>query len=135
MSFVVNVMTETRHRARTNTRDISRSALCCHSNEIRAPTANLPNSAQVGGTPYHSPNLRPGPYSSVGMRPRTDTQTRVTNVHFASSAIQAKCNQLGPFRHVAKYTNVTHTRAHAHTHTQRERELPPQHGDRTVSTD
>jgi len=28
--------------------DISRSALCCHSNETRAPIANLTNSAQLG---------------------------------------------------------------------------------------
>ena len=40
-----------------------------------APIANPPNSAQLGGTPYHSPNLHPGPYHSVGMRPRTGTQT------------------------------------------------------------
>jgi len=32
--------------------DISRS---------RAPIANPPNSAQLGGTPYHSPKLHPGP--------------------------------------------------------------------------
>jgi len=30
--------------------DISRSALCCHSNESRAPIANPPNSAQLEGT-------------------------------------------------------------------------------------
>jgi len=36
--------------------DISRSALCCHSNETRAPIANLPNSAQLEGTRYHSPS-------------------------------------------------------------------------------
>jgi len=29
--------------------DISRSAPCCHSNETRAPIANLPNSAQLEG--------------------------------------------------------------------------------------
>jgi len=34
--------------------DISRFALCCHSNETRAPIANPPNSAQSEGTPYHS---------------------------------------------------------------------------------
>jgi len=61
--------------------DISVSALCCHSNETRAPTANPPNNAQLEGTPiipgtlYHSPNLHPGPYSSVGVRQVTDTQT------------------------------------------------------------
>jgi len=31
--------------------DMSRSALCCHSNETRAPVANPPNSAQLGGIP------------------------------------------------------------------------------------
>ena len=50
-------------------------ALCCHSNATRAPIANPPNSAQLGGIPYHSPNLHPGPCDSVGMRPRTDRQT------------------------------------------------------------
>jgi len=30
---------------------ISRSALCCHSNETRAPIANPPNSAQLEETP------------------------------------------------------------------------------------
>jgi len=28
-------------------------ALCCHSNATRAPIANPPNSAQLGGIPYH----------------------------------------------------------------------------------
>ena len=37
--------------------DISRSALCCHSNETRA---NPLNSAQPEGTPYHSPKSHPG---------------------------------------------------------------------------
>jgi len=67
-------------------------ALCCHSNEICALIANPPNSAQLRGTPYHSPKLHPGPCSSVGMRPRTDRQTRITNIHFASSTIRGKCN-------------------------------------------
>ena len=31
--------------------DISRSALCCHSNETRASIANPPNNAQLKGTP------------------------------------------------------------------------------------
>jgi len=35
--------------------DILRSDLCCHSNENRAPIANLPNNAQLESTPYHSP--------------------------------------------------------------------------------
>ena len=34
--------------------DISRSVLCCHNNETRAPIANPPNSPQLAGTPYHS---------------------------------------------------------------------------------
>ena len=55
--------------------NILRLALCCHSNETPELTANLPNSAQLEGTPYHSPNLHPGPCSSVGMRRGTDTQT------------------------------------------------------------
>ena len=56
--------------------DISRSALyafavckaislyvrlCCHSNETRAPIANPPTNAQLGGIPYHAPDLHPGP--------------------------------------------------------------------------
>jgi len=31
--------------------DIWSSALCCHSNETRAPIANRPNTAQLEGTP------------------------------------------------------------------------------------
>jgi len=30
--------------------DCQRAALCCHSNGIRAPIANPPNNAQLGGT-------------------------------------------------------------------------------------
>jgi len=37
--------------------DISRSALCCHSNETHAPIANPPNNAQLEGTPYHIPQI------------------------------------------------------------------------------
>ena len=58
--------------------DISRSALFCCSNETRALIVNPPNSAQLKGSPYHSPNLHPGPCSSVGVRQETDrpdTQT------------------------------------------------------------
>jgi len=69
-----------------------------HSNANRAPIANPPNSAQLGGSLYHAPKLHPGPYSSVGVWPRTDrqtqtdTQSRVTIIHFASSTTHAKCN-------------------------------------------
>jgi len=79
--------------------DISRSALCWHSNKTRAPIANPPNSAQLEGTPYHFPKLHPGPCSSVGMRRgsgthrQTDTQTRVVNIHFASATPHVKCNK------------------------------------------
>jgi len=58
-----------------NTRWHFAFALCCHSNETRSPIANSPNSAQLGGTPYHSPKLDPGPCSSVGMRRGTDRHT------------------------------------------------------------
>jgi len=50
-------------------------ALCCHSNATGAPIANPPNSAQLGGSVYHAPKLHLGPCSSVGVRPRTGTQT------------------------------------------------------------
>ena len=58
-----------------------------------------PNTAQLGGIPYHSPKLHVGPCSSVGMRPgQTDrqahTQTRVTTIHFASSTTHAKCKHV-----------------------------------------
>jgi len=68
-------------------------ALCCHSNTTRAPIANPPNSAQLGGSLYHASKLHPGLCSNVGVRPRTDTQTRVTTIHFASSTTHAKSNQ------------------------------------------
>jgi len=77
-------------------------ALFCHSNATRAPIANPPNSAQLEGSLYHAPKLHPGPCSSVGVWPRTDThtQTRVTTIHFASSTTHTKCN---------KYRIYTHT--------------------------
>ena len=50
-------------------------ALCCHSNATRAPIANPPNSAQLGGSLYHAPKLHPCPCSSVGVWQRTDRQT------------------------------------------------------------
>jgi len=62
--------------------DILRSALRCHSNKTSTPTVNPPNGAQPGSTPYHSPKLHPGPCSNVGMRPRRDTQMRMTTIHF-----------------------------------------------------
>jgi len=73
-------------------------ALCCHGNATDAPIANPPNSAQLGSSLYHAAKLHLGPCSSVGVRPRTDrqtdTQTRVTTIHFASSTTHAKCNNI-----------------------------------------
>jgi len=43
-------------------------------NATRAPTANPPNTARLGGILYHTPKLHPGPCNSVDMRSRTDTQ-------------------------------------------------------------
>jgi len=70
--------------------DISRSALCCHSNETRTPIANPRNSAQLEGTPYHSPSyIRDRAVvweCGEGQAHRqTDTETAVTTIHFASS--------------------------------------------------
>jgi len=86
------ILIPTRHRASTRTRWLFAFGLCCHSNEIPKPIANLPNSAQLGGPPYHSPKLHQDPCSSGGMRRGRDTQTRVTNIHFASSTTDAKYN-------------------------------------------
>jgi len=44
----------------------------CYSKETHAPIANLPNSAQLQGTPCHSPKLHPGPRGSVGVWRGTD---------------------------------------------------------------
>ena len=77
--------------------------LCRHSNETCAPIANPPNNAQLEGTSYHSPKLHPGPCSSVGMRQGTDTQTHVTNIHFAPSMTRAKCNK--PHNHHHHYNH------------------------------
>jgi len=65
-----------RHRASTSTRWHFAFALCWNSNATRSPIANLPNSAQLGGTLYHFPKLHSGPCSSVvGMQPWTDRHT------------------------------------------------------------
>jgi len=64
--------------------NISHSRYVAIAMQTRAPIANLPNSAQLGGIPYHSLKLHPGSFSSVGMRPRTDRQTqtdRQTHTH------------------------------------------------------
>ena len=91
--------------------DISRSALCCHSNKTRGPIANPPNSAQLEGTPTIPPT-----YTRVravvwdcgegqtDKHRHTNTQTAVTNIHFASATPHAKCNQIN-----YPYLNVYHS--------------------------
>jgi len=83
---------QTRHRASTSTRWHFASTLCCHSIAIRAPIADPPNSAQLGGTPYHSPSyIRVRLVVWACVRGQTDIQTyrqtRVTTrpIHFSSS--------------------------------------------------
>jgi len=72
-------------------------ALCCHSNASRAPIANPLNCAQLGA-PTIPPSYIRGVRAVVwacgrGQTHRqTDTQTRVTTIHFASSTTHAKCN-------------------------------------------
>jgi len=84
----------TRHRASTSTRWHFAFALCCYSNATRAPIANPPNSAQLGGIPYRPPSyIRVRAIVWACGRRQTDTQTRVTTVHFASSTTHAKCNE------------------------------------------
>jgi len=72
------------------------SVLCCHSNETHALIANPPNSAQLQGTPYHSPKLHTHFCAVVwecgeGQRDR-QTQTAVTNIHLTSATPHVKCN-------------------------------------------
>ena len=73
-------------------------ALCCHSNATRAPIANAPNSAQLGGASTVPPSyirVRAVVWADGrGQTDRqTDTQTRVTTIHFASSTTHAKCKE------------------------------------------
>jgi len=67
--------------------------VCCHGNETGAPIAikNPPNSAQLEGTPYHSPKLHPGPCSSVAMRRGSDGRG-LYSLHFSSAVPHAKCS-------------------------------------------
>jgi len=50
-----------------------------YNNKARVPIANPPNSAQLDGTPYHSPKSHLGPCSSVGIG-QTDRHTH-THTH------------------------------------------------------
>jgi len=75
--------------------DISCLALCRHNNETRAPIANLPNSAQLDGSPFHSPS-----YIRVHavVWECGEGQTAVTNIHFALATPHAKCNKGGRWK-------------------------------------
>jgi len=69
---------------------------CCHSNATRAPIANPPNSAQLGGIPQPLPKLHPGPCNSVAMQPRTDRHTDACdhNTFLVVYDSYAKCKNL-----------------------------------------
>jgi len=74
--------------------DISRSALCCNSNETRPPITNPPNSAQLRGTPTIPPSyirVRAVVWAcGEGQTDRhTDLQTAVANINFASATPHA----------------------------------------------
>ena len=61
------------------------------SNEIRAPIANPPVSAQPEGTPYRSLScIRVCAAVWECGEGQTDTQTAVTDIHFASATPHAK---------------------------------------------
>ena len=74
---------------------------CCHSNPTRAPTASA-QYCTTRGTPYHSPKLHPGPYSSIGMwrgidrgidtQTLTETYRRLLSNTFRLAMPNAKCN-------------------------------------------
>ena len=92
----------TRDRASTSSRWHFAFGLCCHSNETRAPIANAPNSAQLEGTPYHSPSyMRIGAVVRACGEGQTDTQT---NIHFASSTTHAKCDYDNTFNRMNEYS-------------------------------
>jgi len=98
----------TRHRASTSTYSLTsrvrryavnachvhrlpiRAALCCHSNETRAPIANPPNSAQLG-VPPTIPKVTSRSVQKCGHAASdryTDRQMSVTTVH---STTHVKC--------------------------------------------
>ena len=66
-------------RVQPSSRTFGIRRTCCHTSEIRALTANPPNSAQLEGSPYHSPKLHLG-LCSVGMQRGTDTHTHTHRV-------------------------------------------------------
>ena len=52
-------------------------------NATRAPIANPPNNAQLGGIPYHVPPSYTRVNAIVWACGRRQTQTRVTTIHFS----------------------------------------------------
>jgi len=75
--------------------DISRSALCCHSNETRAPIANPPNNARRGTpTILASYIWVRAVVWELGMPQRTDKQTDVRDQYTFRLGYMpyAKCN-------------------------------------------
>ena len=88
-------------RDRDGRKLVTRFVLCCHSNTTRAPIANLPNSAQLGGIPTTPPSyirvhaiVWACSCRQTHTDTETDTQTRVTTIHFVSSTTHAKCNSI-----------------------------------------
>jgi len=78
--------------------DVLRSVLCCHSNETCAPIAYLPNTAQLEGIPYHSPNyIRVHAVMWECGEEQTDTQMAVATIHFASATPHMKSTEHHPF--------------------------------------
>ena len=77
--------------------NITCSALCCHSNENRAPIADLSNSAELERTPYHITQsyIRIRAVVWKCSEGQTDTQMAGTNIHFASAMPHAKGNKHG----------------------------------------
>jgi len=70
-------------------------------NETHVPIANPASSAQLGGTRYHYRSyirvrtvLRKCEDEQTDTHTETDTQTCVTNIHFASASPHAKCNNI-----------------------------------------
>ena len=61
------------------------SHVYCHNNETCALIANLQNTAQLGGTSYHSPKVTSGSVQQCrnAKDRQTDTQTTVAIIHFA----------------------------------------------------
>jgi len=75
------------------------NSLCCHQKTV---PGNEKAVKEVHGHPYHSPSYVRvyavvWEYSEGQTYRQTDTQTSVTNIHFASAAPHAKCNNSDNF--------------------------------------